>query len=776
MNIKTKILLGSALLVAIPIIISSFILGYSASNDSLKALEKAGESQLLSVRNLTKGRIVDYLNNIEKQAKSFSKDRMIIDAMKEFTQAYEKYPEQTKVSVAQAKAELSKYYTEQFNVVYKENNNNQPANVEKWLDNLSDTGLLLQYQLIQKNTNALGEKHLLDSLSDESDYDKVHQLYHPSIRYFLEQFEFYDVFLVDAKSANVVYSVFKELDYATSLKTGSFSNSGIAKVFNSTVAKADENFTSIVDFSSYAPSYENPASFISSPIMENGELLGVLVFQMPIGRINEIMTHSKGWLDAGLGASGETYLVGSDHTLRSQSRFLIEDKVNYIKVIEQAGVDGKIIEEIASKNTAISLQPVDSLTANLALKGEDGIQLVDDYRQVSVLSAYSNIHYGDLNWAILAEIDEEEAYASAWGISEKIQLYATTVGIVLIALGAFVGWLFARSISAPIGNLSGSIGEVERNSDLTYRLSNKSSDELGSASIALNSMLEKFHNGITKVAANSDKIYQSAESTSSISQQNNQLLAKQKEQTHDVVESMQKMTASVNDISVNLKESVEAITQANQKSSQGHHTMRDTIEFVDQLAKQIDKASEVIQDFEVHSSEIITVLAVIKGIADQTNLLALNAAIEAARAGEQGRGFAVVADEVRALAGRTQSSTGEINEVIDKLKLSSQEAIVSMQQSQSLADKLVSQATTAEQAFSEVSHSISSVSDMNNKITSGLSEQVKITQEIDHSIHAISEITNENVEGSMQTASASESLASLATDLRGLVKEFKIRS
>lgn len=774
MNIKTKILIGSVLLVAIPIIISSSIIGYNASMDSLRALEKAGESQLISVRNITKGRIVDYLNNIEKQVKSFSKDRMIVDAMRDFTQAYSRYPEQSTVSAEKARKELFKYYEQQFNVVYKETNDNRSASIQNWLDNLSDTGALLQYQLIQKNTNPLGEKHLLAKIGDGSDYDKIHQLYHPSIRYFLEQFEYYDVFLVDAKTGNVVYSVFKELDYATSLKVGSFANTGIAEVYNSAITQASEDYTNLVDFSSYPPSYENPASFISSPIMDNGELLGVLIFQMPIGRINEIMTHNQGWSEAGLGASGETYLVGSDNTLRSQSRFLIEDKVNYIAAIEQAGVNSQAIKEINSKGTAISLQPVDSETANLALQGKSGIQLVDDYCNVSVLSAYSNINFGGLNWAVLAELDEEEAYASALEISENIQLYAITVGALLIAIGAILGWLFARSISSPIGALSDSIGEVEQNSDLTYRFTNGANDELGSASKALNSMLDKFHQGITKVADNSAEISKSAESTSNISQQNSQLLAEQKQQTHGVVESMHKMTMSVDSISHNLKESVEAITQANQKSGQGHNTMRETIQFVDQLAKQIDKASDVIKDFEVHSSEIIAVLAVIKDIADQTNLLALNAAIEAARAGEQGRGFAVVADEVRALAARTQSSTGEINEVIEKLQESSKEAIVSMQQSQSLADKLVSQATTAEAAFSEVSTSVASASEMNTKITQEITDQLTITQEINLSINSISDITDENVESSMQTAQASESLATLATDLRALVKEFKV--
>jgi len=774
MNIKSKILIGSALLVAIPILVSSAIIGYRASADSMQALENSSQAQLISVRNITRGRIEDYLQTIEKQVKSLAKDRMIINAMQDFSNAFKQYSTQDSTDVKQAKKQLSSYYNQEFNSVYRQRNNQQSASVDTWLNALSETGILLQHNLIQLNPHPLGEKHLLNSLGNNSDYDLAHQLYHPSIRYFLEQFEFYDIFLVEAKSGNVVYSVFKELDYATSLKKGAFSNTGIAKVFNEATSTSSTDNTSISDFSSYPPSYLDPASFIASPIFDQGKVIGTLIFQMPIGRINEIMTHSENWKNAGLGASGETYLVGSDNTLRSQSRFLIEDKNSYLAAIAKAGINKSIIATIDSKNTAISLQPVSSPTANLALKGKTGIQIVDDYRKVPVLSAYANINVGNLNWAILAEIDESEAFAAANSISDQIQLYATVIGIILIALGTLAGWLFSNSVSSPISELSDKIDDIEKSSDLTYRLPSDTHDEIGRASQALNSMMEKFHQGISKVAKNADKVYLSADSTSQISKQNSLLLNTQKQQTHDVVISMRSMTSSVDTISNSLKDAITIIEQANNESSQGHSTMKETIVLVDQLVKQIDTASDVIKDFELHSSEIISVLAVIKGIADQTNLLALNAAIEAARAGEQGRGFAVVADEVRALAARTQSSTGEINDVIDKLKLSSEDAIVAMQQSQTLAIKVVNQATTAEQAFSGVSDSVASIAKMNEKITTNVEQQLHISKEIDHSINSISEITDENAEGSQQTSTASQELVDLGTELKSLVKQFKI--
>jgi len=774
MKLKTKLQFGSVLLIAIPIIVSTVILGYIASRDSLASLQKSSEAQLISVRNITKGRIEDYLHNIDKQVKTFSKDPMIVDAMKSFSSAYQNYPAQNTLDVNIARTELASYYEQQFNKVFQEHNSQQSADTTGWLNNLSDTAVLLQHKLIQTNPNPLGNKHLLTDLNDASDYAKAHQRYHPAIKYFLEEFEYYDVFLVDAKSGNVVYSVFKELDFATSLNTGTFANTGIGKAFKVSVNQTQADFTAIEDFSSYPPSYQDPAAFIASPIVENNKVIGSLIFQMPIGRINSIMTHNQDWKNAGLGDSGETYLIGSDSKLRSQSRFLLEDKAAYLESIKASGISSSTIDKIASKDTAISLQPVTSEAAKLALEQKEGVSIVKDYRNLEVLSAYAGINYPSLNWAILAEIDKEEAFAPADALSTNIQLYSLTIGSILICLGAIAGGLFARSISKPIISLSDNIDLIEKNSDLTFRFTKKNDDEIGLASNALNSMIDKFHKGITRVSENAEIISESAGSTSKITAESSQLLVAQKQQTQDVVESMQSLTNSVDSISNNVQDAVNSIQDANDKSSQGHTTMVETISFVDQLADQIDNASQVIIDFEEHNTEIIAVLAVIKGIAEQTNLLALNAAIEAARAGEQGRGFAVVADEVRALAARTQSSTSEINNALDKLKVNSDLAVSAMEKSQTLAKQVVSHAHNAGQAFTEVSESVASITEMKQKINHDVENQLKISEQINTNIGGIADITNENVVSFEQTAQASEELATLALDFRTLVKEFKI--
>lgn len=774
MKLKNKILIGAALLVAIPVIISSLIIGYQSSASAYQAMEQSTNARLLAVRDITKGRIEDYLLNIDKQVRTFSQDTMIVDAMKSFKSSYNRYESQVSISPNQAKDELADYYQQEFNARYKERNQGENAAVGQWISNLSNTSLLLQHQLIKNNPNSLGNKDQLSIVGNNTDYDYSHQLYHPVIQNYLKEFEYYDIFLVDSASGNVVYSVFKELDFATSLTNGSFANSGLGKIFRKAQFATEPGESVVTDFSSYQPSYQDAAAFIASPIFDQGKNIGVLVFQMPIGRINQIMTQGQHWQMAGLGESGETYLIGADRTLRSESRFMLEDLAGYVAALKQFGMSPDLLGAITDKNTGIGLQSVNTRSAEKALNNQVGLETVDDYRGVSVLSAYAPIKFKGLNWAILAEIDTSEAFASANAMTTAIEITAVLVGLVLIVLGSLAGLAFAKKISQPIVSLSNNITRVEQHSDLTYRFTIDSDDEIGVASNALNSMLTKFHSGIKDVAHNSVQIATTAEQASVVTSQNSILIDEQQSQTTLVATAMEQMTCAIEEVAGHIGNVVIAVNDANEQSTEGYNLMKSTVDSVNHLAQQIDSATEVINDFELHSIEIMAVLDVIKGVAEQTNLLALNAAIEAARAGEQGRGFAVVADEVRALAGRTQQSTAEISDVIDKLKSSSAQAVKVMEQSQLSAKDVVEQAKVASDRFAAVSEAIHTVNDMNSQIAAAVEQQRATTIDINKNVLSISDAANECAEGSKQTAAASFNLASLGGNLRQLVAQFKI--
>ena len=774
MKLKSKILIGAIVLVALPVVVLTGVLSSISASSSFDSLEQASKERLVAIRALTKGRIEDYLATIDKQIQSYSSNRMIINAMGSFTLAYQDYSAQTNQDITKARLELSRYYEQEFNQKYQQLNNGTSADTTVWLANLSDNSLLLQHQLIEKHQQPLGSKHLLTDLGNRSDYNKYHQLYHPIISDYLAKFEYYDIFLVDINSDQIVYSVFKELDFATSLKDGSFAKSSLANVYLQAKASNEPDFIAVSDFSNYSPSYQASAAFIASPIFDHGVKVGVLVFQMPIGNINKIMTHQQQWRNAGLGQSGETYLVGRDKTLRSQNRFMLENKSEYLAALSKANIEESIIQTIDLKGTAIGIQPVKSRTLQLALSGQSGIEIVSDYRNIKVLSAYAPMTTSGLNWVILAEIDADEAFASAYVLSDKIKFYSLVLGGILLVVGGGAGLIFSRTISRPIIVLSDAITKIEQDSDLTYRIKATSHDEIGEATNSLSSMVDKFHSGISDVATNAIKISASAQLTSQVCIDNNERLDVQRDQTSMVAVAMEQMTATVEEVSNNLSLSMSAINKVNQQSHQGRQLMNETVDSINDVEQQIDKATQIIHSFETHSIEIMTVLEVIKSVADQTNLLALNAAIEAARAGEQGRGFAVVADEVRALASRTQASTVEINQVIDKFKISTQQAVDSMDKSQTLVKNSVNKAQLAGDNLTSVASAVDDINEMNIQIAAAVEEQRATSEEINRNVMTISTMTNDTSDGSQAIVNASSELLVLVDNMNKLVEKFKI--
>jgi len=774
MKLKTKLIGGGIALAVIPLIIATVAVELSATNTGNTAIHEQVEQRLISVRDIKKSQIEDYFQTIEKQAITYAGNRMIINAMNKFSDDFSSLKSQTRLdNDNEVRQELGRYYSQQFAQEFKQQNPGEAINTDKLLSSLSPQAVVAQYQYIQNNTHPLGSKHLLDSANDNSDYSKTHAHYHPSIRQYLEAFGYYDIFLVDNDSGHVVYSVYKELDYATSLLTGPYADSGLSQAYRN-AQKLNKGEVSMIDFAPYTPSYASAASFMATPIFDGNKRTGVLIFQMPVDEINRIMTHGERWADAGLGASGEVYLIDTHGTMGSNSRFLIEDAEGYFSALKNNGVDSKLLGKIREKQTSIGLQNINTKSAELAVKGQSGVHIINDYRDIAVLSAYAPVTIGGHNWGILAEIDEDEAFYAVEQLSDAILVSAATVALIMTALASGLAPFLALATVKPIIKLADTVEAIERDSDLTRRIEISSNDELGVMSKALNNMLEKFHHSMEQVAGATSQMAAASEEMSNITSETTQAIQSQLGETSQVATAVSEMTATVQEVANSTVSAAGAAQDAQQAANEGNTVVNGTIQAIEELAQAVEQGALTITEVEKNSEAIGTVLQVIQDIAEQTNLLALNAAIEAARAGEHGRGFAVVADEVRTLASRTQDSTEEIKRTIEKLQAGSHGAVAAMHQGRTQAQNSVQKAAEAGQALESIARAVSTIHDMNTQIASAAEEQSAVSEEISRNVEQINSMSQHTAEGANQTSVASEELAKLATDLQTLVKQFRL--
>ncbi|MET0357613.1 MAG: methyl-accepting chemotaxis protein [Cellvibrio sp.] len=376
----------------------------------------------------------------------------------------------------------------------------------------------------------------------------------------------------------------------------------------------------------------------------------------------------------------------------------------------------------------------------------------------------------------LTELIEENVELTQKGAEEK-ESQAARVLIIISVAGTivmfFVSQIVIKNIITALERLR-HVSERVASGDLTVNIDTSDEDELGALARAMEKMRTHLLNVISQISATSTKLLTSVEDISVVTRAASSHMLGQRSETEQVATAMNQMTATVHEVSNNILATANSAQKAAEETRMGTKIVEEAVQSIGVLADQISSASEIINRVEHNSHNISSVVDVIKNIAEQTNLLALNAAIEAARAGEQGRGFAVVADEVRTLASRTQQSTGEINEMISQLQLESKSSVSAMNKSCDQAGVVVTKAEKAGQSLSTIATTVSRISELSAQIATAAEEQTAVSEEINRNIVHINEAAIFTADGTQKTTEAINQLAKTTADLQQLVKQFRV--
>jgi methyl-accepting chemotaxis protein len=716
LSIRIKI----AIIVSLCVLFTAALLGTISYVLSRKTLQSAYSAQLTSIRELKKRRIEAYFSTLYSHTKTLAEDRSVIDAAHLLKTAF------LNSQINDGKQEVrSSQMKNHFQSEFMKLVDNK-GTVSDYMSTDPRTQFF-QAEYISNNPNPNGAKDKLDRAIDNNEYNRIHAIYHPSFRSYVKEFRIHDMFLVDPKTGYVFYSMFKEVDFATSLIDGPFKGSNLAEIFNE-MKSAAPGTMNISRYKAYAGSYFAPAAFMATPIYDKNELVSVLIIQIPLDEVNNAMTSSQDWKTDGMGMTGESYLItATDHTMRSASRFMIEDPNGYFKTLKEIGYSDEMIETIRKAGTPILYQKIETEASMAAINGTADVRVVKDYRGVSVLSAFTPLNITGVKWVMLVEIDEDEVFAPI----DTLRNMVLVAGGAVIVLAIIVALFVASSIAKPIVSLTEKLGLVS-NGDLTVVVEATSKDEIGNALSSLQSMISKLKEVIGGVISSADQITIASTEMNQSSQQMSEGATEQASSAEEVSSSMEEMAASIQQNTDNAKETEKTSRKAALEIEESSKAVNETVESMKTIAEKI---------------------TIIGEIARQTNLLALNAAVEAARAGEHGKGFAVVAAEVRRLAERSQQAAAEIN---------------------SVSKTSVEIAQKSGKMLNDVVPGIQKTAELIKEISTASSEMTTGADQVNTALQQLNQVVQKNAANAEEVAATSEELNSQSINMKELVSYFNI--
>ncbi|KPV95768.1 Methyl-accepting chemotaxis protein McpS [Pseudoalteromonas sp. P1-9] len=440
-------------------------------------------------------------------------------------------------------------------------------------------------------------------------------------------------------------------------------------------------------------------------------------------------------------------------TFKQTDEDLHQDFQSYFAVVKENGQGSKSLANVKQNH----IRQLEEAATNLSLAEQDTNTASS---QLDKLTSLSDTLVVELR----KEVESSVSKAELW----------TWLGMIIATVIAIViAFLTVQRITKPLSEINKVLDNVAQG-DMTMRLDDSNKDEFGELAKSLNRVTDNLRNLIQGIISRSTQLAAASEETSAVTVESSQAIESQRAQVEQAATATTEMSSTSQSVTQSAEDALHEIKQADNEAERVKTISSNNKLTIEQLAREVAGASQVINKLHQDSASIGGILDVIRGIAEQTNLLALNAAIEAARAGEQGRGFAVVADEVRSLASKTQESTQEIQAMIESLQSGAEEAVSVMAKGQQQADSCVEQSEQAASALEQITQAVSQAHDASEQIATAAGEQHQVSQEISESLESIVAIAEQTAEGANQTSASASEVAKLAEELRLSVEEFKV--
>ncbi len=779
-------------LVSTSVAVTAVVIGATTYYSSQQTIDQESKVRLETMALVQSASVESYFKNMSQILVAAAELPDVVSAAKVLVEEFPKL--KTKADLVAQRKSVEKYYIEQFGKEFGKRNAGADVQGDKLAAEASEDVIASQYLYLSANANPLGKKNLLDEAGDGSEYSKTHSKVHKTFRSLYDKFGFYDFFVVNPTNGSIVYTYFKELDYGTSLVSGPFSKTPLGDAFRIGLKqKAGSPWAS--NFAPYKPSYNDQAAFISVPMYDRDILVAVLIVQVPIDKINQVMTLDRKWEERGLGRTGQTLLVDKEGLQLSIGREVLVDPAKFVASlagtenerhahqIKVAGSDVGLVKLPEVVVTAVSSAPTGSEVFNLPA----GKRLV----------AFAPSKLLNQDFKVVAQIDAAEAFESLGDLLGRVLIIGVLSAAVLGVMALSMSRTLIKKVTVPLAQVTETVGQLNEG-NFDARVGIKSDDEFGELSAALDNLLDDRLKTLSESAKQNDQLNNSVieimqaigtiattkdlglkmpvaeDLTGAISDALNLLTDETSKvlravglvskdvaqatlavrtQSESATRAAVREQAEVESAATELATAAESLSsvarqalQANEVAERAVKTTNEAMRIVGGTVIGIAESRDLIRETEKRikrlgerSQEIGQVVNIIQGIAERTGILALNASMHAAAAGEAGRSFAVVADEVKRLSESARDSTSQIGRLVSSIQSETKDTVIAMNQAigqvveiSKMADDAGREMKRTQDDTQELAASVRDIAKSSveqARVSSGLQERARVIKE-----------------------------------------------